>query len=81
VVESGPGSGVHLGTEEVELRTHLLCCLAGQLDFEALVPELEVKAESVVGSQGRVVQGQSYSEDNLPGVPIVLNPVGAALLQ
>lgn len=81
VVETFSRQLVHLGAEELQVRAHLLSSLASILDLEAGEPELEFEAESEVELEGLVVEGPSGKEKELPGAPVVFEPLVALLVE
>lgn len=58
-----------------------LSSLASILDLKAGEPELELAAEAVVPREGGPVKGPSCEEDELTGAPVVLDPLGALLVE
>ena len=81
VIQSLSGNMVHFVTHEVELGANLLSCFASILDLETGEPELEVEAEAEVELESLIVEGPSGKEEDLPGVPIELDPLVAVLGQ
>ena len=81
VVEALSGDTVQFSAEELKLGAGLFSSLASILDLNAREPKLELAAEAVVPREGRPVEGPSCEEDELTGAPVVLDPLGALLVE
>jgi len=76
VVESLPCLLVKLRSQEVEVGSLLQGLFTGKLHFNSRNPELEVIAKSVMPNENQVVSVQPHQENCLPGIGIVLKPIG-----
>jgi hypothetical protein len=81
VVEALGGHTVQFSAEELKLGAGLFSSLASILDLNAGEPELELAAEAVVPREGGPVESPSCEEDELTGAPVILDPLGALLVE